>query len=286
MSYVIVTAVRDEEKHVRSVLESVRTQTVPPREWIIVDDGSRDNTGAILDQYAEQISWMRIIHRSDRGYRKSGAGVVEAFYDGYRSLRTTDWDFVVKLDGDLTLQPDYFEKCLAHFRRDSQIGIGGGDIYHNTGMQLKREINPQFHVRGATKMYRRACWQAIGGLWSAPGWDTIDEVKANMLGWRTCTFPELHVLHHRFTGTGDGLLRDRIKHGMACYVSRYHPLFLISSCVRRLLQRPRLAGSLAILYGFLKGYVTRAPRVKDRSYTAYIRAQQLKRLCGMPTIWK
>jgi len=285
VKYVVITPVRDEERHVEATVRSVTAQTIPPTEWIIVDDGSSDRTGDILDQYAAQFPWIRVVHRPNRGFRKSGGGVIEAFYDGYSALRHDDWEFVVKLDGDLTLSPDYFEKCFEHFNEQPELGIGGGAICHEVDGELKVEANPKFHVRGATKIYRRACWEAIGGLLQAPGWDTIDEVKANMLGWKSYSFGDLQLLHHRVTGTAEGVLRDKIKHGVACYVSGYHPLFLVVSCVSRLIQKPYVIGSAAICWGFLKGYLTSMPRVNDQSYVAYIRRQQLRRLCGMQTIW-
>ena len=103
------------------------------------------------------------------------------------------------------------------------------------------------------------------GLWRAPGWDTIDEVKANMLGWKTYSFNELHLIHHRFTGTAESLWRDKIKRGVACYVTGYHPLFVAASCVSQSVRRPYLGGSAAIAYGFLKGYWERMPRVNDQA---------------------
>jgi poly-beta-1,6-N-acetyl-D-glucosamine synthase len=284
--YVIITPVRDEEEHIGATIESVRRQTLLPAEWVIVDDGSSDRTGEIIDRYAAQYSWIRVLHRKNRGFRKSGGGVMEAFYDGHNTLRCNDWDFIVKLDGDLSFAPEYFEKCFDYFRKDPDLGIGGGEIHHSVVGMAKLEENPRFHVRGATKVYRRTCWEAIGGLWPAPGWDTIDEVKANMSGWRTYSFADLHLLHHRLTGSAEGLLRDRVKHGVACYASGYHPLFVAVSCLRRVTQKPYVSGSLAIAYGFLKAYWTHPPRLEDRSYIAYIRGQQLKRLCGMQTIWR
>jgi len=286
VKYVVITPVRDEEKHMEATIEAVAGQTVRPTEWVIVDDGSSDRTGDIIDQYAAKFSWISVVHRSNRGFRKSGGGVVEAFYDGYDRLSCNDWDFVVKLDGDLTFARTYFEKCFEHFERDPKLGVGGGEIYHDFEGVQKLEANPKFHVRGATKIYRRACWEAIGGLLRAPGWDTIDEVKANMLGWTTYSFGELQLVHHRLTGTADGLLRDRIKHGIACYVSGYDPLFVVASCVSRLIQKPYIAGSAAIFYGFIKGYWIRMPRVNDKQLIKYLRAQQLRRLCGLETIWK
>lgn len=285
-NYVIVTPVRDEEKYVEATLESVCRQTVRPAEWVIVDDGSTDRTGEIIDRQAAKSSWIQVVHRGNRGFRKSGGGVMEAFYDGFNKLQCKEWDFIVKLDGDLSFVPEYFEKCFEHFRQDPQLGIGGGEIHHDISGQRKLEANPRFHVRGATKIYRRACWEAIQGLWPAAGWDTIDEVKANMLGWKTYSFPELRLLHHRFTGTEEGLVRDRVKHGMACYISGYHPLFVTASCLRRITQKPYVVGAAAIMYGFLKAQWNRPPRPEDQSYVAYIRGQQLRRLFGMETIWR
>jgi biofilm PGA synthesis N-glycosyltransferase PgaC len=284
--YVIVTPVRDEAKYVAATIESVTAQTIRPVEWIIVNDGSTDRTGDIIDRYSAEFSWIRVVHRSNRGFRKAGGGVVEAFYDGFNALHSDDWEFIVKLDGDLTFSPEYFERCFERFSERPRLGIGGGEIYHDVEGDLKREANPKFHVRGATKIYRRPCWEAIGGLWVAPGWDTIDEVKANMLGWETSSFEDLRLLHHRFTGSADGKLRDRIKHGIACYVSGYHPLFVGASCVYRLFQKPYFIGSVAICYGYVKGFCTRTPQVNDARLIHYTRAQQLRRLCGMQTIWK
>jgi glycosyltransferase involved in cell wall biosynthesis len=286
VKYAIITAARDEGKHIEATITCVARQTIPPAEWVMVDDGSTDSTGSIIDQYAGRFAWIHVVHRSNRGFRKAGGGVIEAFYDGYKALRRDDWEFVVKLDGDLTFSPRYFEQCLEHFHREPRLGIGGGEIYHSVGGEWIVEANPRFHVRGATKIYRRACWEAIGGLMAAPGWDTIDEVKANMLGWKTYSFTDVGLLHHRLTGAADGRLRDCVKHGVACYVSGYHPLFVAASCLYRLIQTPCVIGSSAIAYGFLKGYVTGGPRVSDRRLISYLRAQQLRRLCGLKTIWK
>lgn len=284
--FVIITPVRDEEKYLKATIESVLRQTATPAEWIIVDDGSTDRTGDIIDGYAAQYPWIRVLHRANRGFRKAGGGVMEAFHDGFSTLECKDWDFIVKLDGDLSFDMEYFEKCFEYFRRDPELGIGGGEIHHSIDGEMKLEVNPRFHVRGATKIYKRACWEAIGGLWPGPGWDTIDEVKANMLGWKTHAFADLHLFHHRFTGSEEGLLRDRVKHGVACYISGYHPIYVAASCLSRLTQKPYLIGSAGIMYGFLKSHVTRPPRLKDRSYVSYIRGQQMRRLCGMQTIWR
>jgi poly-beta-1,6-N-acetyl-D-glucosamine synthase len=285
-NYVVITPVRDEEKHIEATIASVISQTVRPQEWVIVNDGSSDETGALAEKAAREHAWIRVIHRKNRGSRKAGGGVVDAFYDGYKTIESSDWQFLVKLDGDLSFAAEYFQRCFEYFQKDPQLGIGGGEIHHEIAGQLKIEENPKFHVRGATKIYKRECWEAIGGLWPAAGWDTIDEVKANMLGWKTYAFADLHLLHHRFTGTADGLLRTRVKHGVVCYISGYHPVFLAARCLYRIAQKPYLIGAAAIFYGYVKSYWARPSRPEDPSYISYIRTQQLRRLCGMETIWR
>jgi len=286
MRYVVITPVRDEESFVAATIAAVRAQTILPTQWVIVNDGSTDRTGSIIEAHAATTPWITVVHRANRGFRKSGAGVVEAFYEGYAALTCNNWDFVVKLDGDLSFSPDYFEKCFAHFCEQPRLGIGGGDIYHDLGGKLTLEANPRFHVRGATKIYRRDCWKAIGGLVTAPGWDTIDEVKANMLGWETMAFEDIPLVHHRLTGSADGLLRDRVKHGAACYACGYHPLFVLASCLSRVAQKPYVIGSMAIFFGFLRGYVARSPRVSEVRLIRYLRRQQLRRLIGLDTVWR
>lgn len=284
--YVVISPVRDEEAYIRCTIESMIAQTLRPTEWIIVNDGSSDSTGQIIDEYSQRYSWIRGIHRENRGFRKSGGGVVEAFNDGYGALRSRSWEFIVKMDGDLSFEPTYFENCLKNFEKDSALGVGGGVICYIQNGKKVFEPGPAFHVRGASKIYRRACWEAIGGFWPAPGWDTMDEVKANMLGWTTRSFDDLHLHHHRPTGAADGMWGGLVKNGKANYICGYHPMFMLAKCFHRLRQKPYLIGSLALLYGFLSGYLQRIPQVDDRQTIIYLRRQQLGRLWRRETIWR
>jgi poly-beta-1,6-N-acetyl-D-glucosamine synthase len=286
IKYVVITPVRDEEEHLPSTIASMLRQTVRPAEWVIVNDGSKDATGRIIDDYANRNPWIRALHRADRGFRKSGGGVVDAFNDGLHALSCTDWDFMAKFDGDLSFEPDYFERCFDEFRAEAKLGVGGGVICYVENGVKRFEEAPSFHVRGATKIYRRACWEGIGELITAPGWDTMDEVKANSLGWKTRSFPDLHLVHHRDTGAADGTWRTLVKYGRANYICGYHPLFMLSKCAVRLIKKPYLLGSLGLMYGFVSGYVSHIPQVQDPAAIAYLRRQQMSRLFGGETIWR
>lgn len=284
--YLIITPARDEAEFLEKTIRSVVNQSIRPVQWIIVNDGSRDATGEIIDRYAKLYPWITAVHRENRGYREAGRGVVHTFYEGYQHIQSSEWDFLVKLDADLSFPSDYFERCFLEFAADPSLGIGGGGIYHEVDGELKLETNPKFHVRGATKIYRRECWDALGGLVPSPGWDTVDELKANMLGWTTRSFLDLRVSHYRYTGSADGAWKNCVKDGRANYVAGYHPLFMLIKCVKRLFKPPYLIGSVGLMWGFLAGYWKSAPRIADQKLIRYTRNQQLRRLMLQESIWK
>ena len=169
---------------------------------------------------------------------------------------------------------------------DSKLGIGGGVISHYVNGAMKVEETPQFHVRGATKIYRRTCWEQIAGIVKGAGWDTVDEVKANMLGWKTHSFPDLEVVHYRYTGAANGAWRNAVKNGLWSYVSGYHPVYVLARCSNRMLRKPSIVGSVGLLWGFLQGYLKKIPQIDDKVLIRYLRKQQLRRIFFMTTTWK
>jgi biofilm PGA synthesis N-glycosyltransferase PgaC len=284
--YVVVTPVRDEESYLPLTIASMAAQTVTPQEWVIVNDGSKDSTGAIIDESAHRYSWIRAVHREDRGYRKWGAGIIEAFYAGYDALTCKDWEFMSKMDGDLSFESGYFAEAFQKFENNPKLGIGGGFLYHEENGRRTLEGHPTFHVRGGAKIYRRACWQSIGGLWVGPGSDTVDEVKANMLGWSSRSFIDLQINHHRWTGAAYGRWGGIVKNGKTDYVSGYHPLFVLAKAASKLVKKPYLLGSAGLLYGYMTAKFQKIPQVDDPEVIRYLRQQQLAKLFFRETIWK
>jgi poly-beta-1,6-N-acetyl-D-glucosamine synthase len=286
--YVVITPVRNEVGNFAQTIASFAEQTVRPAVWVIVDDGSTDGTEAIADTAACEHPWIKVVHRQDRGFRKPGSGVVEAFYDGLAALPDIPWEFLVKFDGDLAFAPDYFQRCLTYFASNPKLGIAGGLICMKEGDSLTGEStgDPAFHVRGATKIYRRNCWEQIGGLVKAPGWDSIDELKANMLGWTSATICELKLHQLKNTGSADGAWRNWIKNGLANYITGYHPIFMAAKCLKRMWQPPFGVSAIGLAYGYLKGYLCSIPQVQDGELIDYVRRQQINRLLGRPSIWK
>jgi|SRR5580658_2027026 biofilm PGA synthesis N-glycosyltransferase PgaC len=284
--YVVVTPVRDEETYLPFTIQSIVKQTILPVEWVIVNDGSKDRTGEIIEEASIKYPWIRAVHRSDRGYRKWGGGIIEAFYDGFNALECRDWDFMCKLDGDLSFDPEYFEGTFKKFRGNPKIGIGGGVLYHYENGKRVLERTPTFHVRGGVKIFRHECWNQIGGLWVGPGSDTIDEVKANMLGWTTMSFADLEMTHHRPTGASWGRWGGIAKNGTISYVAGYHPLYMFAKSLASAAHFPFILAPVALMYGYVTAYLKGVPRVNDPELIKYLQRQQLARLFGQETIWK
>jgi glycosyltransferase involved in cell wall biosynthesis len=286
MSYVVITPARDEARFIERTVNCMAAQTLRPTEWVVVNDGSTDETGAILDRCAREYDWLKVVHREDRGFRAAGGGVVEAVNAGLAALDTQDWEYLVKFDGDLSFEPDYFEGCLAEFAKDPTLGVGGGVIYNRIDGELVLEKHPRFHVRGATKIYRRACWDDIAPLIVAPGWDTLDEVKAGWKGWTTRSFDDPHLVQERFTGEAAGQWSTWKKNGRANYICGYHPLWLLARSVVRATRKPYLTSSFGLLAGYFGAWLRREPRIEDRDLIRYVRGQQLRRLFGRKSTWR
>jgi biofilm PGA synthesis N-glycosyltransferase PgaC len=284
--YVIISPVRNEAADLPGAVTSVASQTILPTQWIIVDDGSTDGTGKILQQAASKYPWITVVTRADRGSRKPGGGVVEAFYDGYSKIAKPDWEFIVKLDGDVSFEADYFQRCFDNFATEPKLGIAGGTVCNVIDGTIKPEAmaDPAFHVRGATKIYRRQCWDVIGDLIRAPGWDTLDELKAKMLGWKTITFKDIRLIHHRLAGSKDGTWSNWVKNGRANYIVGYHPVFMVFKAFTRL-YGPMGSAGLALLVGFFSGYLKGVPQIADKDLIRYLRNQQIRRLTLRSNIW-
>ncbi|HXG46191.1 MAG TPA: glycosyltransferase family A protein [Methylomirabilota bacterium] len=287
-AYVVITPVRNEARFLPLTVKSLRAQTLKPVRWVIVDDGSTDQTLAIAEEAARSEPWIQVVRRGDRGFRLSGQGVVEAFYDGYRRVEQEPWEFISKFDGDLSFDPDYFERCLAEFVSDPRLGIGGGMCCAEVEGRRVPEFpgDPPFHVRGPTKIYRRACWEQIGGLPSVAGWDGIDELKANMLGWRTRTFRDVLITHHRPTGSADGVWKNQAKFGRANFIMGYHPLFMAAKLCKRVFHRPYVIGAAGMAWGYIGAWLRGVRQIDDPALIRFVREEQLKTLRGQESIWR
>jgi len=250
--YAVVSPAKDEEVHAAKTIESVATQSVLPVRWVIVDDGSRDRTPEIAQEYAQQHPWIAVRRIQRDPVRNPGPAVVAAFNAGLTGLDGVDYDYLVKLDLDLVLPPDYFEKLLSRFERDRKLGIASGVYLEFWNGKWEAVHMPAYHAAGCSKVMRRECFEAIGGYCPDIGWDSIDEIRARARGWNTGHFADLQFQHLRQEGRGVGLLRNWKKNGVAYYLmGGGFWLLLLKVGYRMLVTKPVIFGGLAILWGYL-----------------------------------
>jgi glycosyltransferase involved in cell wall biosynthesis len=278
---IIITPVRDEEEYIKFTIESVIVQTLLPYKWVIVDDGSADNTGKIIQPYVDKVPFLQYVRVDDRGYRKPGQGVVQAFYKGFKKIEHLDYDVIAKMDGDLQFGKEAFQTIAERFEAEPKLGVTGLVRYERTTKEdeLKRVTVAKGHVTGAFKFYRKKCFEDIGGLVPRAGWDGVDIVKARMKGWETGEIDSLKLFHLRPTGTakGEGLKKAYEKYGdISYYMGGYFWYFILRVIVRSLKRRnPRIG------FHMMKGYLTSRKNGLERESTdfrAALRKLQLERM--------
>ncbi len=279
-SYIVITPVKNEAKYIELTIESMIHQNIKPLVWIIVNDGSNDETEMIVKKYTDDYDWIKLINRRGDDVRRRGQGVVETFYYGFESI-DEKFDYIVKLDGDVSFEPDYFESLIKEFLSDPSLGIAGGGLYEKPdGVNWKLNTTED-HVRGATKMYRRACFEAIGGLKPSMGWDGIDEWTALSQGWKVRSILSLKFMHYRYTGAATGYLKSFYEQGYGAYRMGYHPLFIIARGIRRMTDRPFIIGGLALIWAYLVAWLRQEEFLAERDVIRFIRKTQLQKLMGL-----
>jgi glycosyltransferase involved in cell wall biosynthesis len=273
--YCLITPCRNEAQFARRTLDSVTSQSIPPTLWIIVDDGSTDQTPAILAEYAQKYPYIKILRRQDRGFRKLGAGVIEAFYQGYDSIDTTQFDYICKLDLDLDLPPKYFEILISRMAANPQLGTASGKPFFidpKTSRKVMETCGDENSV-GMIKFYRRECFDQIGGFVKELMWDGIDCHRCRMFGWIAVSWndPDLNFQHLRPMGTSDkNWWTGRVRHGVGQYFMGTGISYILASAAYRLFRPPILIGSIAILWGYFKSLIGRRPRYADPAFRKFL----------------
>jgi glycosyltransferase involved in cell wall biosynthesis len=274
----LITPCRDEAEHLERTLASVAAQTRPPDLWLIVDDGSTDATPEILNRWAARLSYLEIMRtwgRAPGGDGLATAAEAAAFNRALESVTVAEFSHVGKLDADIELAPDYFQRLLDRFAVEGELGILGGTLLEDHGRGWEPTGGPEHHVRGALKLYRRDCLEALGGgIEERLGWDTIDEVEARMRGYRTRTLAEPTARHLRPVATRGGILRGRARLGRAAFILRYSPWWVAAKSAQVALKRPYVLGGIAYFWGYLRAAASdRRNRVEDPEFARFVAAE-------------
>jgi biofilm PGA synthesis N-glycosyltransferase PgaC len=279
--YLLISPCRNEAEFMRQTLDTVIYQSVLPAKWVIVDDGSTDETPRILADYASRHPWIQIITRKDRGHRAVGPGVIEAFYAGYAAANPDDFEFLCKLDLDLRLPPRYFEILMQRMAENPAIATCSGKAYVEKAGRLIDENHGDETSLGMTKFYRVTCFKAIGGFVREVMWDGIDCHLCRMKGWIACSWnePDLRFIHLRPMGSSQqSIYTGRMRHGFGQYFMGTGFLFMLASAINRVGEKPYVLGSLAMLWGWVKSALQSKPRYNNAEFRLFLRRYQMRAL--------
>ena len=279
-NYIVVTPAKDEAKYIEHTINSVKKQTIQPKKWIIVNDGSTDMTREIIEKHMVRYDRIVLINKkTTAAQRRRGQGVVEAFYEGYSQYCKEDYDYIVKLDADLLFDAEYFEKLLERFERDPKLGIASGVSYiQKHGSWVPEGDQTKGFTFGESKVYRRECFEQIGGLVPYMGWDGIDHIKAVMLGWKATSLGDVIFYHLRHEGAGTGIIRAEYEEGKCCHFMGYHPLFFIARCLNKMCAVPFAIRGIAMIVGYFICIIKQNERLEDRELISFLRRNQIRRL--------
>jgi glycosyltransferase involved in cell wall biosynthesis len=285
-SLLLVSPVYNEAANLERTAASLAAQTRRPDRWLVIDDGSRDETLAIARQLEREIEFMSVAEAP----RGQGPGVdnlalareARAFNAGLDLCGWRDYELIGKLDGDVELPPEWFAALLERFRQDPHLGLAGGRLAEPGRRGWQTIPIPAHHIHGAVKLYRRPCLEAIGGVPARLGWDTIDETYARMRGYETRSYPELVARHHRPYGSADGRLRGRARHGECAWILHYGFPWVALRSLKVARVAPRGLSGLAFLGGYVAAAVRRVPRVEDPEFRLFVRGELRARMRGVP----
>jgi poly-beta-1,6-N-acetyl-D-glucosamine synthase len=279
-TYVLMTAARNEEKDIERTILSVVSQTIKPSKWVIVSDGSTDQTDEIVARYAAKYDFIELLCIKGDNTRNFGSQV-RAINIGYEQMKNAAYEYIGNLDADISFEEDYYERILQKYDDDPRLGLTSGYIYEQSnGTFISREFNNINSVPHAVQLFRRKCFEDIGGYMALPygGPDWVAEVTARMKGWHVMSIPEIVVYHHRPTASAGGILKNRFRLGLLDYSVGSHPVFEVIKDTRRMIQEPYLIGGLIRLCGYIWGYVRNEKRMVSDEFVEYLRKEQMDRV--------
>ena len=279
-TFVLITPARNEAKFIQQTIDSVVGQTVRPLKWVIVSDGSTDDTDDIVRRYTDEHSWIELLRMPERRERHF-AGKVYAFNAGYERVKDLEYDVIGNLDADVTFDDEnYFAFLLSKFAENPRLGVGGTPYREGNWMYDYRLANIE-DVCGACQLFHRQCFEEIGGYSPVKdgGVDHIAFLTARMKGWQTRTFPDKVYLHHRPSGTAQrGRLMASFKSGVRDYALGSHPVWELFRTAYRMTRKPFLIDGLMLGSGYLWALARRGERAVSPELAAFRQAEQMRRL--------
>lgn len=279
MNFYIVIPAHNEEAYIKQTLESLVTQTLLPKQLVVVNDHSTDKTQQIVERFVSKYNWISLVNTTSSDEHLPGSKIIHAFNKGFETLDDS-YDVICKFDADLIFPNNYLEQLAFHFKTNEKLGMVSGFCYIEKNHQWVLEnLTRKDHIRGALKAYRKACFEQIGKLKPSMGWDTVDELLAKFYGWEMLTDNSLHVKHLKPTGKNYNKASKHMQ-GEAMYKMRYGFWITLISALKLAYKKRSFKLFKDYMAGFFKAKNEKLPFLVSEEQGEFIRKLRWKGMMG------
>lgn len=271
--YIVITPCKNEGENLPDLIDSMIAQTVRPVAWVIVDDGSTDDTPQITQEAAKKYGWIHVL-RLDEGSRDIGLHLASVMKNGfdyaisYCKENGLEYDYLGNLDGDLMLPSTFFENLMKEFEADPELGVASGGTKHVIGARVRYAKVSVNEPSGGHMLIRRECFEECGGILYSYSMDSVLKVKARLRGWKTRRFEENVATEMRDVNVAEGYWKGFIYKGKSSYYLNINPLHVMARFIMYSFRRPYYTG-VAYLAGYLDSIIRRRGRINDSEIRKY-----------------
>lgn len=271
-NYVVVTPCKNEEQNLPALASSIINNTIKPRLWILLNDGSTDNTSNILDDLEKKYNWIKVVHEKesvrDLGLHYSDI-VNKAIKCAFETCeeRNIPFEYVGLIDADMILDNNFFEKIIDRLEKNPNLGVCSGTVAYTQKNKKILEKGRSNHPIGGLRVWRKKCLEDTGGFPKSYSADSVSNVLAILKGWDTKKYEDIIGIETRQTSSAEGLWKGFLTRGKSDYYRGYHPAYVIFKFIKYSTKFPYYIGT-----SYLLGYIIGITRIKNKIDIPEVRA--------------
>jgi glycosyltransferase involved in cell wall biosynthesis len=282
-NYILVTPCKNEEDSLPTLAESVINQTIQPKLWVIVDDGSTDRTPEILQKLTVKYNWIQMIKLIEKP-RDLGAHVAHVYRSGfdyainYCANIHLEYEFIGSVDADIILYNDYFESLIYELKRNPNLGICSGHMGNIVNEEIIWSDFRNDLPNGGARLWQKKCFQNTGGYLLTCSPDSVSNVKAIIKGWETRNFDHIKAISTRPYSSAEGQWKGYKILGANNYFIGYTPIHIILKGIKLLYSKSgyfKTGVGVAYICGYFREFFKKSPRIEDAEILNYYKKKRL-----------
>jgi glycosyltransferase involved in cell wall biosynthesis len=293
MKYVLITPVKNEEKHLPKLAECIINQTILPHVWIILNDCSSDKTPIIIKELERNHNWIKGVKFQGLTKRDLDEHFGEicnfAFKEAmkYCDNMKLSIDYLAKVDADIIIPINCIEEVLSILEENKEVGVIGPHLKYKPNASFRQERSevteasgnnyPRYDLQEPSdglRIYRVATYKDIGGIPETLAPDVVALAKAKLKGWQVHRYGGVIAYKTRQTSASIQSIRNGYKmQGLRRYYLNYPiSMLLLYAALEVLNKTPDLG--VAMLSGYFNGILNKKEKINDKEIRDYFRKKR------------